>query len=99
GHANERGVNDGVAVWVVVAAGVAGDLRALDVLAPRGQVQVVHGEQNSPLRRFQAVTDVGQGPVHDGAHRVRQIRVLQLAFDLQIFDAIERRAAGGLRGR
>ena len=71
---------------MVVAAGVAGDLRALDAARPRRQVQVVHGDQDPPLRGLQPVADVGQRPADDHAHRVRQVAVLQLVFDRLLDD-------------
>ena len=90
-HVDERGIDDALAVRVVVAAGVAADLGALDLLAPGGQVEVVHRHQDAALRGLQAVTDVGQGPVHDGAHGIRQVAVVELALDLDVDEAIDRR--------
>ena len=81
GHADQGGIDDAFAVGMIVAAGVAGDLGALDPAGPRRQVQVVHGDQDAPLRGLQAVAHVGQRPADDHAHRVRQIAVLQLVFD------------------
>ena len=89
GHADERRVDDRFAVRVVVAAGVAGDLGALDGACGRGaEVQVVHRDQDAPLRRLEPVADVGQRPVHDRAHRVGEVAVLQLLLDLQVFDPV-----------
>ena len=80
---------------VVVAAGIAGDFGAFEVLARGAEIQVVHGDQNPPLRGFEPVADIGQSPVHDGAHGVREIAVLQLLLDLQVFNPVGRR--GGFR--
>ena len=91
---HKRWIDDALAVGVVVTAGVAADLGALDLLAPGTQVQIMHGHQNAPLRRLQAVTYVGQGPIHDGAHRIGEITVMQLALDLNINEAICRRDGG-----
>ncbi len=92
---DERGIDDALAVRVVVARGVAGDLRALDVLAPRRQVEVVHRDEDSSLRGLESVTDVGQRPVHDRAHRVGQVAVVELAIDLEIDHPIARRRRVG----
>ena len=81
GHADQGGIDDGLAVRVVVAAGVAGDLGALAVLGARAEVQVVHGDQDAPLRGLQAVADVGQGAVHDRAHGVGEVGILHFLFD------------------
>ena len=70
GHADQRGIDHAFAVRMVVAAGVAGDFRALDPAGPRRQVQVVHGDQDSPLRGLQPVAHVGQRAADDHAHRV-----------------------------
>ena len=62
-------------------------LAHLRCLRPRPEVQVVHRDEDAPLRRLEPVTDIGQRPVHDGAHGVGEVAVLQLLLDLQVFDA------------
>jgi hypothetical protein len=81
GHADQGGVDHALAVRVIVAAGIAGDLGALHPARPRPEVQVVHRHQDPPLRGLQTVAYVGQGPADDHAHRVDQVAVLQLLFD------------------
>ena len=76
---------------VIVAAGIAGDLRAFQVFASRPEVQIVHGDEDSPLAGFKPVADIGQSPVHDRAHRVREITVLKFLLDLEILNPIGRR--------
>ena len=85
---HQRRVNHALAVGVVVTAGVAADLGTLDLLATRAQIQVMHRHQNATLRGLETVTDIGQGPVHDGAHGVCEVTVMQLALDLNIDEAI-----------
>ena len=85
-HVDEGRVDDRLAVRVVVAGGVAGDLGALAVLRPRAEVQVVHRDQDPPLRRLEPVADVRQRAVHDRGHRVRQVAGMQLPFDLLVYD-------------
>ena len=76
------------AVRMIVAAGVAGDLGAFDAGGAGREIQVVHRDQNPPLRRLQPVAHVGQAPAADDhAHRVGEVAVLQLLFDRQIDDA------------
>ena len=70
GHAHQGGVDDRLAVRVVVTGGVAGDLGALAVLLGRPEAQVVHGDQDAPLAGLEAVAHVRQGAVDDDAHRV-----------------------------
>ena len=94
GHADERGVDDAFAVRMVVTARVAGDLGALHAARPGRQVQVVHGDENAPLRRLQSVADVGQGATDDDAHRVRQIAFLEFVLDRQIVDRSHHRLPG-----
>ncbi len=80
-HAHQRRVDDLLAVGMVVARSVAGDLGALAVRAPRGEAQVVHGDQDAALRRLQAVAAVGQRARHDDRHRVVEIRRLHFLFE------------------
>ena len=60
GEPDERVVDRGVAVRVVLAHDLADDLRALDVLAVRLEVQLVHHVQNAAVNWLQTVPDVGQ---------------------------------------
>ena len=59
-HANQRLVERGVAVRVVVAHHVADDLRALAVLDVGGQVLLPHRVKDAALHRLQSVPDVGK---------------------------------------
>ena len=90
GEPHERRIDDRFAVRVVVARGVAGDLRALAVLGARRQVQVVHRDQDPPLGGLEAVADVGQGPGVDHRERVRQVRLAHLALDQPRYGALRR---------
>ena len=87
-HAHERRIDDRFAVRVVVARGVARDLGALPRLRPGPEPQVVHRDEDPALARFQPVADVGQRPVDDHAHRVPEVRRLQLLFDVRLEDAL-----------
>ena len=91
GHAHEGRVDDGLAVGVVVTAGVAGDLGALAVLLVGGEAQVVHRDQDAALAGLETVADVGQSAVGEDAHRVVDERRAHLVFELDGLDlALER---------
>ncbi len=93
-HADQGGIDHALAVRMIVAAGVAGDLGALDRARPRREVQVVHGDQNSPLRGLQPVAHVRQCPADDHAHRVGQIAALELVLDGHLDESAGRGLAG-----
>ena len=87
-HAREGLVDRRVAVRVIIAVRVADDLRALSGLRARPEVEVVHRDQDAPLRGLQPVAHVRQRPAHDHAHRVREVRILHLLFDQEILDPV-----------
>ena len=58
------------------------------------QPQLVHGVQDPPVDRLEAVAGVGQGPADDDAHRVVDVRRPHLVFDVDR----DGRIAGGRRG-
>ena len=80
-HSDQGWIDDGFTVWVVVTRSVAGNLSALDPRGTRGQVQVVHGDENTSLTRLETVANVGQGSTDDDAHGVRQVTITQFVFD------------------
>ncbi len=86
-HADQRRVDDGFAVGVVVTGGIAGDLGALTMFGARSELEVVHGDEDAALRGFQAVANVGQCAVHDGGHGIGEVAFLEFVFDLKIGDA------------
>ncbi len=81
-QANERGIDDGFAVRVIVAGSVAADFCALAVAAVGGQAEVVHGHQDAALHRLEAVAHVGERARDDYAHRVVEIRLAHFRFDI-----------------
>ena len=87
-HVDERRVDHALAVRVVVAAGVAADLGALDLLATGRQLEVVHRHEDAALRRLESIAHVRQGAIHDRAHRVREVALMQLAVDVEIDHAV-----------
>ena len=79
---------------VIVAAGVAANLGALDVLASRREIKVMHGHQNAPLTWLQTVAHIGQRAVHDGAHGVGQVAGVQLLLNRHFNNMINWRGCG-----
>ena len=80
-HAHQRVVDRRVAVRVVLAEHLAHDTRAL-ALRPVGlQVELVHRVEDAPVDGLEAVADVGQRAAHDDRHRVRHVRVGDLAVE------------------
>ena len=97
GQAHQRRIDDLLAVGVVVARGVAGDLGALPVRPPRREVQVVHRDQDPALRGLEAVAHVREGPRDDDRHRVIDVAGLHLVFDIGVDDSraiVERHVLG-----
>ena len=62
------------------------------VAVVRPEAQVVHGDQDAPLRRLQPVAHVRQRPADDDAHGVGQIAVAEFVLDVE---QRRRRAARG----
>ena len=83
-HAHHRVVDRGIAVRVVLAEHVADDARALHVRARCDVIALVHREQHAPVHRLQAVADVGQRAADDHAHRVVEIRLTHLVFEVDV---------------
>src|SRR6267154_4990639 len=81
-EADERGINNRFTVRMIVAGSVAADFRALAVAAVGGQAEVVHGHQDAPLDRLQAVAHVGKSASDDHAHRIIEVRLAHLRFDI-----------------
>ena len=86
GEPHQRRIHHLFAVRMVVARGIAGDLRALAVAATGGQVEIVHRHQDPPLRRLESVADVGQRARNDHRHRVVDVAGLHLGLDRDVDD-------------
>ena len=71
GHPHHRVVNGRVAAEVVLPHHLADARCALAVASIGGQPQVrVHGVQNAPLHRLEAIADIRQGAAHDDGQRI-----------------------------
>ena len=87
GHAHQSVVDGRVAVGVEVTHDVADDPRALAVRPVGLHARVVHAEEHAAVHRLEAVAHVGQGPAHDHAHGVVEVRRAHLVRDLDLFYA------------
>jgi len=94
GHPHERRVDHGLAVRMVITAGVTRNLGTLHAARSRPEVQVVHGDQNPPLRRLQPVAHIGQRPADNHAHGVCQVGLFQFVFD-RLVDIISAASSAG----
>ena len=94
-HPDERVVDGGVAVRVVLAHHLADDEGALPVRPVRLQAEVVHRVEDAAVHRLQAVADVGQRPAHDHAHRVVEVARAHLLLELAGLDVPGQRLEGG----
>ena len=82
GHARHGVVHRHVAVGVVLTQHFTDNTSGLLVRRAGAQAHVVHGIQDAPVHRLQAVAGVGQGPGHDHAHGVIQIGLLHLLINI-----------------
>ncbi len=69
-------------MWVVLTDNVTDHTGGLLVALVPVVVELVHGEQHPPVNRFQAIADIGQGPPDNHAHRVVEVRLLELVLDV-----------------
>ena len=69
-HVDEGGVNDRFTVRVVVAARVAANFRALDLLSPGEEPQVVHRVKDAALGGLESVARIGQRARNNDGHGV-----------------------------
>ena len=80
-------VNGRVAVRVVLTHDVTDDAGALVPAAVGAVTAVVHRVDDPTVYRFEAVAHIGQGTPDDDAHRVVEVRVLDLVTNLDRLDS------------
>ena len=85
-HADDRVVDRRVAVRVVLADHVADHAGRLLVGLVPLVAELAHRVQHAAVHRLQAVADIGQGASHDHAHRVIEVRLLHLVFEVDVQD-------------
>ncbi len=81
-HAHDGVVDRGVAVRVVLTDHVADHTGGFLVGLVPVVAQLAHGIKHTAVHRLQAVTCIRQGPPDDHAHRVVEIGLFQLVFDI-----------------
>ncbi len=80
-HPDQRVVDRGVAVRMVLAHGVGDRARRLAVGLVVGVADLVHRVEDAPVHRLQPVAQVGDRPADDDAHRVVEIGGPHLGLD------------------
>ncbi len=83
GEPHERIVDAHVAVRMVSLHRPADDRGTFGRRGAGAQPHVVHGHEDAPLHRLQPIAHVGQRPTDDDAHRVGQIAIPKLVFDVE----------------
>ena len=81
-QADERVVNGGVAVGMVIPHHLADDLRALAIAARRRQPHRLHAVEDPAMRRLETVANVGERAPDDYAHGVIHVRAAHFVFDV-----------------
>ena len=83
-HANERVVDRAIAVRMVALEHLADDTGALAVLLGGFEAHLAHRVEDAPLNGLEAVAHVGQRPRGDDRHRIREIALPHLIFDVDL---------------
>ena len=84
GHAHHGVIDSAVAVGVIFTQHFADETGALAMRRIRPQAHVVHGIEDAPVDRLEAVAGVGQGAGDDDAHGVIQVGVTHLLVDVNV---------------
>jgi hypothetical protein len=87
-HPHERVVDRRVAVRVVALEDFADDAGALAVLFIRREVHFAHRVEDAALHGFEAVANVGKGARSDDRHRIREVALAHLVFDVYLGNSI-----------
>ena len=81
-HADQGVIDGRIAVGMVLAHDVAGDLGAFAGGPVEVQPQLVHAVQDAAMHRLQTVADIGERAAHDHAHGVIEVAAPHLVFDV-----------------
>ena len=82
GHPHDGVVDRRIAVRVVLTDHIPHHAGRLLIPLVPVVAELVHREQHAPVHRFQAVAHIGQSPPHDHAHRVIQVGLFHLVFNI-----------------
>ena len=67
---------------VVLTNHVTNDASGLFVGLIPVVIQLVHGEQDTTVNRFQSISDIGQCAPDNNAHRIIHVGLLELVLDI-----------------
>jgi hypothetical protein len=96
GQAYHRLVDGGRAVRVVVTGDVPGDLGGLSEGPVVEQVQLAHRDEDAAVHGLQSIADVRERARDDDRHRIVDVRIAHLVFDVDRNDFLARgHAANG----
>ena len=82
GHPNDGVVDRRITVRMVFTDNITDHTGRFFVRLVPVVAQFGHGEQHPPVHRLEAIPNVRQGPPHDDAHGVIEVRLLQLVFNV-----------------
>ena len=82
GHAHDRIVGGGIAMWMVLTDNITDHTGRFLVGLVVVVAHVVHGVQAAAMDRFETVAHVRQRPADDDRHGVIHVRALHLVFDV-----------------
>jgi hypothetical protein len=100
GQADQRVVDRGVAVRVVLLQHLADHAGALGVLAVVEQALGLHRVEDPAMHRLQPVAHVRQRAADDHRHRVVEVRLAELGLDVHLRPVpVARGGSGGFGGR
>jgi len=88
-HADDGVIDGHVAVGMVLADHVADDAGALLVRLRVGVAQLVHGVEDAPVDRLEAVAGVGERAADDDRHGVVEVRLLDFVLDVDLDEVFE----------
>ena len=82
-HADERVVNGGVTVRVIVLHHFADRTGTLAVAGGGAHAHFPHGEEHAAVDRLQAIAGIRKRALNDDAHRVVEIRLPHFGIDVR----------------
>ena len=80
-HMHQGGIDNGLAMRVVIARSIAGNFGALAKAAVGHQTQIVHRHQNAALRGLETIAHVRQRSRQNGAHGIVEKGGLEFLLD------------------
>ena len=86
-HADDGVVDGAVAVRVIFTEHFTDDARRLLVRLAARHAGALHRVEDAAVHRLQAVAHIGQRACDDDAHRIVDVRVLHLVFEIDRDDA------------